>query len=212
MRRSERMDGISLVMSVLAMCVQLTWGILQTLIGFVIFLANIARPHRLFRSAVLTEWKRDEGVSLGLFIFVPRGAAEHFVAHEYGHCIQSMILGPLYLPLVLLPSLTWAGLPALERRRSAKGTSYYALFTERNANFLASYLCGLDPTGLEALKSDRTKELLAARTTRRRAAESLRRARMESIRVGNASDGRVAGGSVRTSGPAERRRRSESDV
>lgn len=47
-------------------------------------------------------------MSLGLFIFMFGGryiGDEETLKHEYGHSIQSKILGPLYLIVIGLPSL-----------------------------------------------------------------------------------------------------------
>jgi hypothetical protein len=46
-----------------------------------------------------------------------------------------MILGPLFLPVMGLPSLLWCNLPACRRLRKEKGVSYYAFYPEKNANF-----------------------------------------------------------------------------
>jgi len=89
-------------------------------------------------------------VSLGLFIFVPPlpdGPSRRLKAHEYGHTIQSLILGPLYVPVILIPSLVWAGTPRLERRRVRRGTSYYSFYTEHWANALVFRLTGETPMG-----------------------------------------------------------------
>ena len=76
-------------------------------------------------------------MSLGLFIFAPANASEGFLSHEYGHCLQSLILGPLYLLAVGLPSLLWAGLPVFKKLRARRKTSYYSFYTERWADALA---------------------------------------------------------------------------
>lgn len=57
------------------------------------------------------------------------------------------MLGPLYLLVIGLPSLIWAGLPAFERFRVRKGYSYYRLFPERWANLLARRVTGERPMG-----------------------------------------------------------------
>lgn len=44
------------------------------------------------------------GVSLGDFIFLPVYTNQKSVNHEYGHHIQSLILGPLYLIVIGIPS------------------------------------------------------------------------------------------------------------
>ena len=43
--------------------------------------------------------------SLGPFIFVNDCADEALKRHESGHCVQSLILGPIYLLVVGLPSV-----------------------------------------------------------------------------------------------------------
>lgn len=77
------------------------------------------------------------GISLGRYI-VMRGSAYAIgvkpgdrEAHEYGHCRQSMILGPLYLLVIGLPSLLWAAWWNEGRNRS-----YYSFYTERWADKL----------------------------------------------------------------------------
>lgn len=46
------------------------------------------------------------GVSLGRIVFVGR-YDKSLVMHEYGHCRQSLYLGPLYLVVIGIPSLIW---------------------------------------------------------------------------------------------------------
>ena len=45
------------------------------------------------------------GICLGDYIVLKRKDNEDGIKHEYGHSIQSRILGPLYLLLIGLPSL-----------------------------------------------------------------------------------------------------------
>lgn len=119
-----------------------TWGWPQALAGAVVLAACGRSCKRYsFRSSIVTEWKFMRGLSLGPFIFVPPRCPRRLLVHEYGHSIQALLLGPLYLPIIVLPSLTWAGLPALERRRVRRHTSYYTFFTERWANELAERIC-----------------------------------------------------------------------
>ena len=133
---------------------QLTWGFPQTLAGAFVYLITTGCPRFTFHGSIGTVWKASSSVSLGLFIFVakdprtPRsdsfiqerkataGADPRLVVHEYGHCIQSLIFGPLYLLVIGIPSFTWMMLPALRRRRANRGISYYSLYTERLANYL----------------------------------------------------------------------------
>lgn len=58
--------------------------------------------------------------------------------HEYGHTIQSLLLGPLYLACVGLPSFMWARLPGFKRLRRKKALSYYAVWPEKAADRLGA--------------------------------------------------------------------------
>jgi hypothetical protein len=141
--------------TIFATVVQLTWGFPQTGIGAFmwVILALSGRSHRRYRSATVTLWHQGAGLSLGPFIFIPEGygigqggyAQRRLLAHEYGHTVQSLLLGPLYLPLIVIPSLVWAGIPALARRRHEQGTSYYSFYTERWANVLSRRVTGEHP-------------------------------------------------------------------
>ena len=56
--------------------------------------------------------------------------------HEYGHSIQSLILGPLYLIIIGIPSTLWGFLPSLSAKRKKHHISYFIFYTERWANLL----------------------------------------------------------------------------
>lgn len=139
-----RMNGIYVL-------VQCTWGALQTLLGLAVFALHVKERHFRYHGAVVTQWKCRSSVSLGLFVFVTdrpyfaekfKGEipvselAARLVVHEYGHTLQSLILGPLYLPVIGVSSTVWGFLPRLARRRRERGISYFAFFTERWANRL----------------------------------------------------------------------------
>ena len=128
--------------------VQCTWGLLQTAAGAAVFLRYRRCPHFRFHGTVVTVYPLYSSLSLGPFIFLtdkpPRdrgGKIPHsdiprrLLVHEYGHTVQSLLLGPLYLPVVGLPSALWAHLPACQRRWR-RDVSYFSFFTEKTANFL----------------------------------------------------------------------------
>ena len=123
---------------------QCTWGILQTLAGAVVCLAQGRCPRAWYRQALVTYWKRPSGLSLGPFIFVPIYRKQLRV-HEYGHTIQSLLLGPLFLLVVGVPSVIWAGLPVFSRLRKSRHISYYRLPPERWANRLGQRCTGEKP-------------------------------------------------------------------
>ena len=125
---------------VLAALWQSTYGLIQTLIGAMVMLWYYDCPHFRYRNCLMTVWRRSDGISLGLFAFVPERGNEilndHLKRHEYGHCLQSMMLGPLYLPLIGLPSMCWNITPALQRYRRRNAVAYESFYTESWANRL----------------------------------------------------------------------------
>lgn len=71
------------------------------------------------------------GIALGEYI-ISYTRTQATVLHEYGHVRQSRLLGPLYLPVIGLPSLLWAALHG----RFFRSRSYYWFYTERWADRL----------------------------------------------------------------------------
>lgn len=114
---------------------QWTYGILQTLLGLAL-LARFARcPRFCYRGAVVVVHDGNfGGVSLGMFVFVngKRGEERRRAAtvHEYGHTLQSLLLGPLYLLVIGIPSAVWCNAPRFEKMR-AEGASYFDFYPEK---------------------------------------------------------------------------------
>ena len=50
---------------------QCTWGLIQTLLGAVIFIKLRKYQHKRYRGCIDTRWNLSSGLSLGLFIFTP---------------------------------------------------------------------------------------------------------------------------------------------
>ena len=105
---------------------QFTWGIVQNAAGLFIFLFLVmfgGRRPTVFRLSAVTPWRPEGCMSLGVFIFLgscARGPDDPLVIHEYGHSVQSVLLGPLYLPIIGIPSLILAATSRSRRRRSRK--------------------------------------------------------------------------------------------
>ena len=81
-------------------------------------------------------------ISLGIFRvyaykYLGNGAryVELVRRHEKGHRKQSMMLGPLYLIVIGLPSLIWAALHSSVRR--LRTVDYFSFYTEKWADRLA---------------------------------------------------------------------------
>lgn len=82
-----------------------TWGIVQTLIGFIVCLALIWRPKFFHHGMLVTVLGGSSGFSLGAFNFVDR--RRRLTHHEYGHSIQSAMLGIFYLLIIVPLSMGW---------------------------------------------------------------------------------------------------------
>ena len=133
--------------------VQWTWGIVQNVIGLVLFLIFITNRHFIFRTSVVTCWKIPYSAGCGMFIFLNAENMEmsshgvntkmdyDLLVHEYGHCLQSILLGPLFFPVIAIPSIIWAAVPYFERLRKRKGLSYYHLYCEKWANKIGDRIC-----------------------------------------------------------------------
>lgn len=138
-----------------------TWCLPQNLIGFIFktfvnkgnCMAIYDREYKYFLARGIKRfqyysgkiWKIDSyrtdlkvgSITLGKYIFL---ADAHWydkdvLLHEYGHVLQNYILGPLYLIVIGLPSLLWAGfIHKLVNKK--KKVSYYSFYTEKWANKL----------------------------------------------------------------------------
>lgn len=126
------MKKFSRIKRVLCTLVFCTWALPQTLIGLGFFIANRKHPHRWYRGCIDTQWNYHGGLSLGLFIFTPQDKQENaplIRTHEYGHCIQSLVLGPLMF-FVGIVSVLWGDIPYYARLRKEKHLPYTACFVE----------------------------------------------------------------------------------
>ena len=142
--------------SILYVIVQCTWGILQTMLGFAIFLMHYKEKHFFYHGAIITVWEPKSSMSLGLFVFV---TAEPYFAKKYKgkiseeelfnrllvHAIQSLILGPLSLIVIGIPSTLWGFLGSKKRRDEQ--IPYGAFFTEKWANHLGEQVTGKESIG-----------------------------------------------------------------
>ncbi|MDO4938817.1 MAG: hypothetical protein Q4E54_02510 [Lachnospiraceae bacterium] len=116
---------------------QWTWGIPQNLAGLFVYLFQKheyqGRPYRM---ASVTYWNHRDSLSLGMFLFIGKHRGLRTIKHEYGHSIQSIILGPFYLIVVGIPSILWCHLPGLSKKWKRGEVSYFSRFPENWADRL----------------------------------------------------------------------------
>jgi len=126
------------------------WELPQNLLGLLVYAIMKSRrkilnteleAHHLFIET------HDTGVSLGWFIFwTPSGNRfEHYVndcrMHEHGHSKQSVMLGPLYLIIVGIPSLSRVLYSRWYRKRYGQSwKNYFNGFPENWADKLGGVI------------------------------------------------------------------------
>lgn len=123
------------------------WQLLQNIIGLILIAwYKPQRVHKLDNGVkVYYTHKMKGGISLGNYCIINTGhyrkdinesLKRDTVRHEaIGHTKQSRILGPLYLFLVGIPSLIWAGLYGSVIKSTKNG--YYKFYTEKWADIIA---------------------------------------------------------------------------
>ena len=70
--------------------------------------------------------------TLGNHTFLSPRATDSTVKHEYGHTRQSLMLGPLYLLVIGIPSIIWAA----THKKVAPSKPYNWFYTEASADRL----------------------------------------------------------------------------
>lgn len=127
---------------------QMTWGILQNVLGLFVWLYVLAtgpkEKRHFFYGALVTRWNSKASMSLGMFLFLGTDD-ERVIVHEYGHSIQSLILGPFYLPIIGIPSFIWANSPHYIRNRKRGRYKYTSFYPEKWANLLGRLFTGKMP-------------------------------------------------------------------
>lgn len=124
--------------------IQLTWGICQNAFGILLFLIltiiNPKRKRKYYHGAIMSYWKFPFSMGLGMFIFFGHSNKNEtyqseVLVHEFGHTIQSCILGPLFMFVIGIPSFLWAFIPCFVKMRKEGKYSYLEFYPEKWANY-----------------------------------------------------------------------------
>lgn len=104
--------------------------------GYLIMMCRDLGVDSRYKQATVIPCIMTGAITLGNYVFVSINSEYRITAkHELGHTIQSKILGPLYLIVIGIPSITYCSLrrlfPSLRRK------NYYNFYTERWANSLS---------------------------------------------------------------------------
>lgn len=121
--------------SLIGTIILVIWQLPQVVVGFFVRLFTGAKYNEELsknNDRRIFNWKLTSGISLSTYYIIVRQNADmNTVNHEKGHTIQSLYLGPLYLIVIGLPSIIWAGLIHKHTNKS-----YYWFYTEAWADKL----------------------------------------------------------------------------
>jgi hypothetical protein len=134
-------EMMKLIMNYIRNLILFIWQLPQHLlailyIGYLVMMCKDLGVDSRYKQAIVIPCVMRGGVTLGCYVFVGLNSEyRKTVKHELGHTIQSKILGPLYLIVIGIPSITYCGLrrifPSLRKK------NYYDFYTEKWANNLS---------------------------------------------------------------------------
>lgn len=132
---------MKLIMNYIRNLILFIWQLPQHLlailyIGYLVMMCKDLGIDSRYKQAIVIPCVMRGAVTLGCYVFVGLNSEyRKTVKHELGHTIQSKILGPLYLIVIGIPSITYCGLrrifPSLRKK------NYYDFYTEKWANNLS---------------------------------------------------------------------------
>jgi len=125
-------------MSIIKSIILIIWQLPQEIIGGLLYILMPKMAVQKVQGVIVSYcyWMKG-GVTIGNFIFIGdiyykeiyAKYKKRIIKHEFGHTIQSKILGPLYLFIIGIPSIIHAAFH--------KEGDYYHFYTEKWANNLS---------------------------------------------------------------------------
>ena len=143
----------NILLKILLFLVNISWCLPQNIVGFVVwFYLKVTGRIKFVEFVDYPDgstiksytWTIQSGsMSVGEFRFMYDYRAEStyktVLAHEYGHTLQSYLLGWLYLPVIAIPSILWCSW--ISNWKCNIGKEYDTFYTEKWATALGeSYL------------------------------------------------------------------------
>ena len=126
------------VKSILLFLISVSWCALQTLIGGVFALVLLPKARiTKYRGMIIVYHPFGFTFSLGTFAFIsdrveqPRTIA----GKSYGFFVQSLLYGPFFLLLIVLPRI-FVRIPCIAEYRAERGILPTDLYTDRQAAYL----------------------------------------------------------------------------
>ena len=134
-------EMMKLIMKYIRNLILFIWQLPQHIVaiiyfGYLVMMCKDLGVDSRYKQATVIPCIMRGAVTLGNYVFVGLNSEyKETVKHELGHTIQSKILGPLYLIVIGIPSITYCGLRRLFP--SLRKKNYYNFYTERTANYLS---------------------------------------------------------------------------
>ena len=132
---------MKLIMKYIRNLILFIWQLPQHIVaiiyfGYLVMMCKDLGVDSRYKQAIVIPCVMRGAITLGNYVFVGLNSEyKETVKHELGHTIQSKILGPLYLIVIGIPSITYCGLrrifPSLRKK------NYYNFYTEKWANNLS---------------------------------------------------------------------------
>lgn len=124
-----------------------TWGIVYTIVGLFVLLYFVLFKYDKIsiliiagRICIRTDGKYWGGISLGIVYIVDARNSYRLHVHELGHTVQHIMFGPLFIPLVAIPSVIRANLRKKYRKflydKNGKYIEYDSVWFEGQATRL----------------------------------------------------------------------------
>ena len=134
-------EMMKLIMKYIRNLILFIWQLPQHIValiyfGYLVMMCKDLGVDSRYKQATVIPCIMRGAVTLGNYVFVGLNSEyRKTVKHELGHTIQSKILGPLYLIIIGIPSITYCGLRRLFP--SLRKKNYYNFYTEKWANNLS---------------------------------------------------------------------------
>ena len=132
---------MKLIMKYIRNLILFIWQLPQHIVaiiyfGYLVMMCKDLGVDSRYKQAIVIPCVMRGAITLGNYVFIGLNSEyKETVKHELGHTIQSKILGPLYLIVIGIPSITYCGLRRLFP--SLRKKNYYNFYTERTANNLS---------------------------------------------------------------------------
>lgn len=116
------------------------WQLPQILIGVILltwYRSSLIECSQKEYATIFCATAMKGAISLGSIIIGSVSACNKYktMSHEYGHSKQSLILGPLYLFVIGIPSLIWA---ITYKEKDDNPNGYFEFYTEKWADKLGN--------------------------------------------------------------------------